>query len=736
MIPTSSSATTNGCDNISSNCVVWQGPDISCIDLCTGDTISDVTAKLAQQVCDIITSGVVANPDLTGLDLTCLNIQGVTPTELVPVLQAMVNQICINGQGSGGTSTPLPIMTLPACLQYNDPQGNPVTQLPLDQFATLIANQVCTNLLSIQTINSTLANYDTRISTLEQCVLPCNQVVPEKQVVPTCIINVGQLTDVSVLLLALETRFCALETAVGSPALINNAISQTTIQGSTDMLSTNGTYSSVTGWQSSPSTLAQSVQNAWSVIDDLYAAVLEIQNNCCPTGCDSVVFAYTTSNVLSAAGFIESINFNFTGSSIPSAFTEETGKSIITITDADGVTVNTQVQVTTLQNQPAGFTFTLPATINQFGNLSTSVEFGVTDGSSTCDATKSSVISGIIPCPPLTLSAIGGDTVTVSFTNNFGTSATFTIDVITVSTGLVAATYVINNPGVNVSQVVTGLSPNIDYEVRLTIDIKGQTEVCSNVPFTTSSLAAPCTDGMDVAFVLDYSGSMQDEIEDIKTNFATLVNTIDTASGANNYRIAVTTVDEYDNPYSAPTYGSCADYTALPSGQIIEASGINHTAVLTTWEVFSDNNGATATTQVQKLNGGVDGTCINMGSGGVSGPEPTDVAIEAIIGPTQFAGTFRSNVAKYVIVVTDQLPGGADGAFTSVDYATIGQLTQTANANGIKIFVCGAGTSGTYNNGGNIVYPWRELAINTGGNWNVSEDVTTISNEITAGCSA
>jgi hypothetical protein len=736
MIPTSSSATTNGCDNISSNCVVWQGPNIACINLCTGDTISDVTAKVAQKVCDIITDGVVANPDLTGLDLSCLNIQGVTPTELVPVLQAMVNQICINGQGSGGTSTPLPIMILPACLQYNDEGGNPVTQLPLDQFATLISYQVCTNLQSIQTINTTLSNFDTRISTLEQCVLPCNQIVPEKQVVPTCIINVGQLTDVSVLLLALETRFCALETAVGSPALINNAISQTTIQGSTNMLSTNGTYSSVTGWQSSPSTLAQSVQNAWSVIDDLYAAIVEIQNNCCPTGCGSVTFAYTTSNVLNAAGFIESINFNFTGSSIPGAFVEENGKSIISITDADGVTVTTQVQVTTLQSQPAGFTFTLPSSINQFGNLNISVEFGVTDGSSTCNATKSSVISSVIPCPPLTLTGITGDGVTVNFNNNFGTSAVFTIDIITVSTGLVAATYIINNPGTSVSQVVTGLSPNVDYEVRLTIAIKGQTEVCSNVPFTTDDLNVPCTDGMDIAFVLDYTGSMQDEIEDIKTNFATLVNTIDTASGANNYRIAVTTVDEYANPYTAPLYGSCVDYTALPSSQVLEVSGIGHTAVLTTWEVFSDNNGTSATTQVQKLNGGVDGTCINMGSGASTGPEPTDIAIEAIIGPTEFAGTFRSGVAKYVIVVTDVLPGGSDGAFTSVDYAKIGQLTQTANANGIKIFVCGAGTSGTYNNGGTIVYPWRELAINTGGNWNVSEDVTTISNEIIAGCSA
>ena len=50
MIPTNSSITTNGCDNISSNCVIWQGPDIACIDLCSGDTISEVTKKIADKV--------------------------------------------------------------------------------------------------------------------------------------------------------------------------------------------------------------------------------------------------------------------------------------------------------------------------------------------------------------------------------------------------------------------------------------------------------------------------------------------------------------------------------------------------------------------------------------------------------------------------------------------------------------------------------------------------------------
>ena len=54
---------------------------------------------------------------------------------------------------------------------------------------------------------------------------------------------------------------------------------------------------------------------------------------------------------------------------------------------------------------------------------------------------------------------------------------------------------------------------------------------------------------------------------------------------------------------------------------------------------------------------------------------------------------------------------------------------------GKKIFVLGAGTSKTYTPlGGTLVYPWREISTNTGGNWNVSEDPSTISSEIVSGC--
>ena len=65
MIPNKSN-TTNGCDSTSSNCVVWQGPDLTCVDVCNGDTVSDIIAKL----CDIIKQTTVESP---GVNISTIN---------------------------------------------------------------------------------------------------------------------------------------------------------------------------------------------------------------------------------------------------------------------------------------------------------------------------------------------------------------------------------------------------------------------------------------------------------------------------------------------------------------------------------------------------------------------------------------------------------------------------------------------------------------------------------------
>ena len=78
MIPNKSN-TNNGCtDNTSSNCVVWQGPDLTCIDVCHGDSISDIVAKIAEKLCECCgldpTSPTPATmPGRTGIDISTIN---------------------------------------------------------------------------------------------------------------------------------------------------------------------------------------------------------------------------------------------------------------------------------------------------------------------------------------------------------------------------------------------------------------------------------------------------------------------------------------------------------------------------------------------------------------------------------------------------------------------------------------------------------------------------------------
>lgn len=42
-----------GCIPTSSNCIIWEGPNIECIDLCKGDNVTEVVYKLATLLCEI-----------------------------------------------------------------------------------------------------------------------------------------------------------------------------------------------------------------------------------------------------------------------------------------------------------------------------------------------------------------------------------------------------------------------------------------------------------------------------------------------------------------------------------------------------------------------------------------------------------------------------------------------------------------------------------------------------------
>jgi len=738
MIPTNSSTTTNGCDNISSNCVIWQGPDIACIDLCHGDTVSDVIAKLATELCDLITNGVIANPSLEGLDLTCLNIPGITPTTLVPVLQAMITQICkneVSSQSDDGRKTQvqadLPVLTLPGCLEYDDANGNRVTELRLDLFAQKTAQKVCINVADIQAAQITLASHGQDIAELQACVLPCDGGVVEAQIVPTCVSTVGTLTNVSTVLLALEIRFCALENAVGLPSVINSAISQSIITGSYITLTNNAvSYGSITGWNNSTTNLAQSMQNAWVVIDDMYSAITNIKNNCCPSGCDSVTFGYTTTNILSN-GEITGLNFNFQGSTIPAAFNDCAGSTVITITDVSNNVITQTVNVSSLQTVSGGINVSLP-TINTNQDFTASVAFCVTDGADTCSDTILSTINGVLACPPtITVTQISGTGATVSFVNLIGTTAVYTIDILDPSNNVVG-TFVQNSPGTNVSHVFTGLIPGTTYTVRLTVAQGGATQVCPNTQaFSTLTADADCDQGMDVAFIVDYSGSMGTDINAIKSGIAGVTSTIINESSPNDYRLSLALADE--GPTSVPNYNTSVSYVALPAAQKVINTGSSSFQFITAMEKFATNNVTTFTAQLNKINTGAPTADMPLGSG-VGIPEPVDMAIGLTVEANQFLGAFRSGVAKYLIIITDALPSGDDDTFDASDVSRLNSLQVTCSLAGIKCFVLGGGVNQTFTQGGVTTYPWRSFALGTGGNWNVSPLPTSISTEIVNGC--
>ncbi|GAI80725.1 unnamed protein product, partial [marine sediment metagenome] len=352
----------------------------------------------------------------------------------------------------------------------------------------------------------------------------------------------------------------------------------------------------------------------------------------------------------------------------------------------------------------------------------------------TCDTQQSSSIKGIVPCPSLiNVTAITSTLATVSFTQLLGSTAVYKIDILGAG-NVIVATYTQNNPTGTVSHNFTGLTANTPYNVRVTTTFGGASEICTSVPFNTAAASIACNAGMDVAFVVDYTSTNSTNVAALQNDVTSMVNQINASSGSNVYRMALVTSDQ--TTATTPAYNSCTDYTNLPTAQKLNLVGSTGSyQVATAWEMFQNDNGATFTSQLAKLRGQVDGTCVNMGVGIGTTNSPTDYSASLVTGGSVLAGAFRSGVAKFVVITTDRLPGGTSQAFNQTTWSGIQQTIANANNEGIKYIVVGAGVdlSGTIN--GTVIYPWRELATQTSGGYFNVVNGSQINNLIVTSCS-
>jgi hypothetical protein len=284
MNPVRSSSNSENCVPISSNCVVWQGPDLPCLHLCKGDSVSDVVYKVAVEVCNLKDS-----IGLTDLDISCLlQICQTTPEPaktLANILELLINKVCcindiIENLPPPGNNYQEPILTLPSCLYIPDGVGGFITQLVHSQYTLRVATILCQINTTVNTHTGQIADLDTRVTALENAVDPVLQV-------SSCL--TGTVEDIDVAVEELETQFCQYKNTLGSISDLTIAQSKQCITGADIALSTGDPMSSIPGWQNTVTSIGKSLQNMWITICDIRAAVKAIQDNCCKVDCNSII---------------------------------------------------------------------------------------------------------------------------------------------------------------------------------------------------------------------------------------------------------------------------------------------------------------------------------------------------------------------------------------------------------------------------------------------------------------
>ena len=271
------------CSPISSNCVIWQGPNIPCIKLCTGDTISDVIEKLATELCTVLDT-----LNVTNYDLSCFNLVACGPNDFQALIQFLIEQICalqteiitlsdpatspiVNQTKSTGADT---LITVAPCFVIGD-----VTVMTVSEYAQAIGTRVCSLIVQIASINSNISNLDIRVTALEAAPAPVFT-LPNISVDCTlsAVVTAPGTYPMDVVLNALINDdtygYCALVTALGTSAEILTAVLSQCIADSDNSLVYGTPFSTAYfgTWVDSTdlSTAADAINNLWIALCDVY----------------------------------------------------------------------------------------------------------------------------------------------------------------------------------------------------------------------------------------------------------------------------------------------------------------------------------------------------------------------------------------------------------------------------------------------------------------------------------
>lgn len=482
-----------GCSNTSSNCVVWQGPNIECIDLCKGDSITEVVYKLAVELCTIMDTF-----NLSNYDLKCFAGGACKPTDFKEFIQLVINKICYVQSCSGclnscdpcdttSPSTNVPvtggtkevIVPIAPAFYYTNPQGDLVTTMTVPEYAVTIGNKVSNMVTTIATINATLVDHGIRITALELAPPPVF-VLPD--ITPVCV-SPAVPTQIDFVLASLEQQFCELRVATGTPNNIFTALGkQPAGLASAPALANPLTImSALPGFVSTVQNEADSVSNLWVTIADMRLAIQNIITNYLPSDCSgidlTILATYAAPNV--------TIYVNGT---IPGTFVNTfPAGTLFTISDSFGASTQFNINILSILNTLGGFVFDItptPLTSTSDLFISASPSFTSTTTGSQCQSLLNYTLQNQANCAVVTYTPTP---VTIQYTfTTAAITATYKIQLYdAVTNTLIAMNSHPNTIVQTVTNQFTGLSSLTTYKLRLVVQIGSVDTNCDFTLVTT-----------------------------------------------------------------------------------------------------------------------------------------------------------------------------------------------------------------------------------------------------------
>jgi len=312
------------CSPISSNCVIWQGPDIPCIKLCRGDTISDVIDKLAKELCNIMEL-----LDVNGYDLSCFDLASCKPQNIQELIQFLIERICaVEAVDAAAAATPTTtvnqarsasadtLVTVASCFVVGT-----TTVMPVAEYAIAMGTRICSIIFQINDINSRVDNLDIRVTTLETTPIPV-YTLPSFAI--SCDIDSlisGNIYSIDLILQEfINDVWCSYYAATGSTTDLLSAVSAQCILG-TDFTKVNpaATYAmQYPNWIQPTVTIADLLNNAWIVLCDIYNGSVVTITPATTSTIETIVTggpAYTISAKVIDTGWVDLDGFGFyTGS--------------------------------------------------------------------------------------------------------------------------------------------------------------------------------------------------------------------------------------------------------------------------------------------------------------------------------------------------------------------------------------------------------------------------------------